>query len=447
MPATTSEKISFVRKYLFLFSLTALLQLSFLTKGQEVRRRWNNLNEIRREKFDLILPEVLRENNIDMWIIACREGIFDPLYKFLGEGYVAHNGYYIFTDRGGNRIERAVLGIDGYLLEEGKAYDYFGSESELKEFVEKRDPKRIGLNMSKDIGRADGLSYTARLELAQVLGKKYETRFVSAEKLASDFRSRHTSGELAVFGEAGNFSYTIAERALSNEVITPGITSLADVAWWMMDQLFKNSLESSFGMPSVYVTGPDGILATSNERIIQRGDILMIDWGVGLMGYYTDMKRIAYVLKDGETALPAGIANAFNQAVKARDVVKAAIKPGFPAQQNMDRIYKSLEENGFLRMKEFNKPGTSEKTDVMIGCHAVGDWGHGSGPSIAHFNPVQLTYMIRPTNLLSIELFAYTSLPEWGGRKLRIPLEDDAVVTDRGVEWIYPVNHKILLIR
>ncbi|MFZ9981904.1 MAG: M24 family metallopeptidase [Cyclobacteriaceae bacterium] len=436
--------VSILKSPAIIFLVFALYSVS---NAQEVRRRWNNLNEIRREKFDLILPQVMRENQIDMWIITCREGIFDPLYKFLGEGYVSHNGYYIFTDQGGDRIERAVLGIDGYLLVQGKAYDYFGDESELKEFVEKRKPSRIGLNYSKDIGRADGLSYSTRLELAQILGKKFESRFVSAEKLASDFRSRHTSGELVAFGEASNFSYTIAERALSNEVITPDITTLEDVAWWMMNKLFENNLESSFGMPSVYVTGPDGIAATSTDRIIRRGDIIMIDWGVGLMGYYTDMKRIAYVLKENETELPQGIGHAFDMAVRSRKVVKSAIKPGFTAQQNMDRIYAALEQDGFVRMKEFNKPGSSEKTDVMIGCHAVGDWGHGSGPSIAHFNPVQLTYQIKPTNLLSIELFAYTPLPEWGGKKLRIPLEDDAVVTERGVEWIYPVNQKIQLIR
>jgi Xaa-Pro aminopeptidase len=444
MKKSTLLSVTMVRLHAIVF---LVFVLSSVSTAQEVRRRWNNLNEIRREKFDLILPQVMRENQIDMWIITCREGIFDPLYKFLGEGYVSHNGYYIFTDKGGGRIERAVLGIDGYLLEQGKAYDYFGDESELKEYIEKRNPSRIGLNFSKDIGRADGLSYSTRLELAQILGKKYETRFVSAEKLASDFRSRHTSGELAAFGEAANFSYTIAERALSNEVITPGVTTLEDVAWWMMDRLFENNLESSFGMPSVYVTGPDGIAATSTDRIIRRGDIIMIDWGVGLMGYYTDMKRIAYVLKENETVLPAGIGHAFDMAARSRKVVKDAIKPGFTAQQNMDRIYTALEQDGFVRMKEFNKPGSTEKTDVMIGCHAVGDWGHGSGPSIAHFNPVQLTYQIRPTNLLSIELFAYTPLPEWGGKKLRIPLEDDAVVTERGVEWIYPVNQKVLLIK
>ncbi|MDZ7649805.1 MAG: hypothetical protein U5K54_23180 [Cytophagales bacterium] len=77
----------------------------------------------------------------------------------------------------------------------------------------------------------------------------------------------------------------------------------------------------------------------------------------------------------------------------------------------------------------------------------MGNWGHGIGPSIAEWNPVRFKYTVKPTNLLSIELFAYTPLPEWGGKKLRIPLEDDAVVTERGIEWLYPINQRVLLIK
>lgn len=410
-------------------------------------RRWRKMNQIRNDKFDLILPEVMRENNIDMWIIMNREGSFDPLYPDMGEGYVGKTGYYIFTDRGEQRIERSVLGISGYLLEEGRAYDHFGSEPELKAFVEERDPKRIGLNYSRAIGGADGLSYSGYLELVEILGPKYAERFVSAEKLVSDFRSRRVASEIAVYGEACELSYTIAERALSNEVITPNVTTLEDVAWWMKEQLFKHNLESSFGMPSVYVTGPRGVIATSNDRIIQRGDVIMIDWGVGLMNMYTDMKRIAYVLDEGETRVPPGIQNAFDQGVKVRDIIKETIKPGVTAQKAEDMIYEALTKAGFNKMKGFNQHTESDQTDVIIGCHSVGNWGHGVGPSIAFFNPERLNYEIKPTNLLSIELFAYTKVPEWGGFKLRVPLEDDAIVTERGVEWIYPINPKVLLIK
>ena len=427
-----------------------LLISLFLTMdafGQEAFRRWRKMNQIRNDKFDLVLPEVMRENDIDMWIIMNREGRFDPLYPDMGEGYVGSTGYYVFTDRGGERIERAALGIGGYLLKEGGAYDYFGSDLELKNYVEERDPKRIGLNYSKNIGGADGLSYSGYLELEEVLGDKYAARFVSAEKLVSDFRSRRVASEIAVFGEACELSYQIAEKAFSNEVITPGVTTLEDVAWWMKEQLFKHNLESSFGMPSVYITGVRGILATSTDRIIQRGDVLMIDWGVGLMNMYTDMKRMAYVLQEGETAVPPGIQNAFDKAVIVRNVIKKTIKPGMTAQQNEDAVYAALTEAGFNKMKGFNQFTEGDITDVIIGCHSVGNWGHGVGPSIAFFNPVRMGYEIKPSNLLSIELFAYTKVPEWGGKKLRVPLEDDAIVTERGVEWIYPVNPRVLVIK
>lgn len=428
-----------------LYSIILLISVNCFS--QESMRRWRKMNQVRNDKFDLVLPEAMRENNIDMWIITNREGNFDPLYSDMGEGYVGSTGYYIFTDKGGDRIERAVLGIGGYLLKEGGAFDYFGSQSELKAFVDARNPKKIGLNISKNFGGADGLTHSAYLELAEVLGKKYKDRFVSAEKLVSDFRSRRVVSEIAIYAEAGDLSYTIAERAFSNEVITPGVTTLEDVAWWMKEQQFKNNLGSSFGMPSVYITGPDGVEATSSDRIIQRGDVLMIDWGVGLMNMYTDMKRIAYVLKDGETRVPKGIQNAFDQGVKVRDIIKNTIKPEVTAQKAEDAVYAALTKAGFNKMKAFNQFTNLDKTDVIIGCHSVGNWGHGIGPSIAFFNPVRLGYVLKPTNLISIELFAYTKIPEWGGKKLRVPLEDDAVITERGIEWLYPINPRILVIK
>ncbi len=429
-----------------LFALLMLIT-SVTTYGQEAMRRWRKMNQVRNDKFDLVLPEAMRENTIDMWIVTNREGNLDPLYADMGEGYVGGNAYYIFTDTGEERIERAALGVGGYLLKEGGAYDYFGSADELKEFVTKRDPKKIGLNISKNFGGADGLTHSAYLELAELLGKKYADRFISAEKLVSDFRSRRVASELAIYGEAGELSYTIAEKAFSNEVITPGVTTLEDVAWWMKEQQFKNNLGSSFGMPSVYITGPDGVEATSSDRIIQRGDVLMIDWGVGLMNMFTDMKRIAYVLKEGETEVPAGIQNAFDQGVKVRDIIKKTIKPGVTAQKAEDAVYAALTKAGFNKMKSFNQFTDLDKTDVIIGCHSVGNWGHGIGPSIAFFNPVRLGYELKPSNLISIEFFAYTKIPEWGGKKLRVPLEDDAVITERGIEWLYPVNPRILVIK
>ncbi|HVS64883.1 MAG TPA: M24 family metallopeptidase [Thermoanaerobaculia bacterium] len=415
--------------------------------AQEARHRWERMNTIRQQKLDLVLPEVMRENGIDMWITMIREANYGTLWRDLGEGYAGTDGFYVFTDRGGERIERAALGISGYRIERSGAYDLFLPADALADFVRERDPQRIGVNTSRAIGPADTLSHTGWEQIRETLGEPWASRLVSAEKLVSDFRSRRVASEIAAFAEAGEISREIAERAFSNEVITPGVTSLEDVAWWISDQLLARGLDSSFGMPSIYVTGAEGIVATSNERIIQRGDLLMIDWGVGFLNLYTDMKRIAYVLREGETEAPAGFQHAFERARAARAVVVDSIVPGITAAEAERRIYANLEEAGFRRI-DFNQPTDDpESTDVVIGCHSVGNSGHGIGPSIAFFNPVRLQYELRPTNLLSIELFAYTAAPELGGAKVRIPLEDDAVVTERGVEWLYPPIDRILLIR
>ena len=416
--------------------------------GGEAQRRWETMNQIRKDKFDLVLPEVMRENNIDMWITVNREGYDDPLTEDFGKGYVGSYGYYIFTDRGGSRIERAALGIGTYLVEENGAYDIVTGNFDLKQFVSEREPKTIALNYSKNIGAADGLSHTSYKKLADTLGEKYSQRFVSAEKLASDFRSRRVATEIAAFAAAGEMSRKIAETAFSNEVITPGKTTLIEVAWWMREQQFENNLGTSFGMPSVYITGPDGFVALSNDHVIQRGDFLAIDWGVGYLNFYTDVKRHAYVLRDGETRLPDSFQKAFDNGRAVRDILKNNIRAGTTAGDTLNLLNAKINDSGFRVMEEFNQPTDDPKIiDVIIGCHSVGNLGHGIGPSIAWFNPERLTYMIKPSNMFSIELFAYTAIPEWGGKKLRIPLEDDAIVTDRGVEWLYPVNQKVLLIR
>jgi Xaa-Pro aminopeptidase len=297
------------------------------------------------------------------------------------------------------------------------------------------------------MGLADGLTHSLYQHIVKTLGAPFVDRIASAEKLVSDFSSRRVASEIVAFGEAGEIGRQIAERALSNEVITPGQTTLADVAWWIQDEQLRRGLGSSFEVPSIYITGPNGIEATSNDRVIQRGDLMMIDFGVGYLNTWTDQKRIAYVLKPGETAAPAWLQRAFDQALKVRDVVQRTIKPGKTAESALADINQALVRAGFKQMTTFNQPSNDASTEFIVGNHSVGDWGHGIGPSIAFFNPGRLKYEIRPTNLFSIELFAYTPADAWGGKKVRIPLEDDAIVTPRGIEWVYPVNQRILLVR
>lgn len=427
-------------------ALALILATSLPAPAQEARRRWEMQRQIRLDKFEQVLPRAMRDNKIDMWIVAVKENHYDPLWNDLGRGYISGIGYYLFSDRGGDRIERIALGPSGYLIEQSGAYDQILPASRLAALVKERNPSRIGVNMSDEIGPADGLSATMLAHLKKTLGEPYASRLVSAEKLVSDFRSGRVASEIVAFGEAAGIAIQMAERALSNEVITPGKTTLEDVAWWLQDRLLERGLGSEFDMPSIYVTGPNGIVATSTDRIIQPGDVMMIDWGVQLMNFGTDVKRVAYVLKPGETVAPRSIQNAFDKAIAVRDVLKKAIKPGLSADQTMKQMDAALAAAGY-GVIEFNRPNADDRTDVVYGFHPVGNTGHDIGPSMTTWQPLQRTFVLRTQHIFSFEYFAYTPIPEWGGAKLRIPIEDDAILMEDGIQFLHPANYRLLIVK
>jgi Xaa-Pro aminopeptidase len=436
------------RQIIALAALAVALPLVAVTSSdaQEARRRWEMQRQIRLDKFEQILPVAMRNAGIDMWVVAVKENHADPLWEDLGRGYVSGIGYYVFTDRGRDRIERAALGPTGYLIEQSGAYDLAAPAATFAAFVRERNPKRIGVNMSDEIGPADGLTYTMHRHLVKILGEPYASRLVSAERLVSEFRSRRVASEIVAFGEASGIAIQLAERALSNEVITPGRTTLEDVAWWMQDRLLERGLGSEFDMPSVYITGPEGIAATSTARIIQPGDVVMIDWGVQLMNFGTDVKRVAYVLKEGEASPPKSIQQAFDKAIAVRDVLKKAIKPGVRADETMKAMDAALAAAGY-GVIEFNKPTADDRTDVVYGFHPVGNTGHDIGPSLTTWQPLQRTFTMHLQHLFAFEFFAYSPIAEWGGRKLRIPIEDDAILMEHGIQFVHPANYRLLVIR
>jgi Xaa-Pro aminopeptidase len=415
---------------------------------ENVRERWEQQCLMRQEKLDRILPEVMRENGIDMWIVAERDGAYDPNADLLGGGYSNGIGYYVFTDRSAGRIERTTFRIEGPELNDCRSYDTIGSTQELRKFVAERDPKRIAINTATEIGAADGLSYSVHQHLVDELGPSYAKRLISAEKLVSDFRSRHVVSEIAAFAQAGEYSRALVQRGLSNEVITPDKTTLRDVAWWLRQQQVNHGLGTSFGQPSVYVLGP-GVRHISDDHIIRHGELLAVDWGVVYEGQYTDMKRLAYVLKSGEDAPPPGVQHAFDKGVAVRTMIYQTIKPGVTAGATLKLLNEKVAAMpGYHADEKWNHPiEDSSVTDVFIGSHSTGDLGHGSGPSIADFNSLQMAFLVRPTNFFAIEFFSYSNIPEWGPKKVTLPLEDDAIVTERGVEWPYPPNDHLLLVK
>ncbi len=246
-------------RIIFTFLSTFFIIHGLSAQTLESDKMLDLLDLIRNEKFDNVLPQAMRDNNIDMWIQVMgtkngEEGNLDPLRLDLG----SNTGTFIFTDRGGDRIERAVMGRISATVRNSRAYDILGSDSDLKQFVSERDPRRIAVNFSETIPVADGISYTDYLKLTKILGDGYAERIVSAENLITDFRSRRVMSEIVYFGELCKETVSVMEKAFT--IIEPGVTTLKDIFRWLVNQNMTRGFDSMFQflLPGVFVRDQDG---------------------------------------------------------------------------------------------------------------------------------------------------------------------------------------------
>jgi Xaa-Pro aminopeptidase len=291
--------------------------------------------------------------------------------------------------------------------------------SDLTEFVAERDPKRIAINISEWLTHTDSLSHTGYLKLVELLGKKYTERLISSENVITDFRVRRVQAEIVAFAKACEIQRQIMETALKS--IKPGVTTREELAWWAQDQLLMHGLPMSYlgvGMPGI---SHSELSERSETRkpgyAFQRGDLISWDWGIKYLNFGTDYKRKAYILKEGETSLPDGLRNAWDRGLKAREIIEAL--------------------------------GDSEISGFSIDCHCVGNTGNSQiavGPSMAPFRQGRAHLVIRPNNLIAFEFMVHTWIPEWK-RRLSINFEDNAIVTGRGIEALYPRNEQIIIVQ
>jgi len=470
-----------------LFFFAALLTAP-ATSAQQItqtaRERSEILHLIRKEKLDLILPGAMRDNNIDMWIHVVRAGDADPMRVHFGE----ISGYAIFTDRGGDRIERALFGGGGHpdlfdifgsreIAMAIDGYDYgrqdFSVYDELRRFVTERDPEVIAVNTSDWLAIADGISHSQYVKLERILGPEYSSRMMSAENLITDFRARRVQREIIAFSNALEMHRQILERALSTEVIEPGVTTLGEIGWWVREQFAARGLdfdnEMGVSIPRILYSAVSEPIDPPDVRwwihhddyVIQRGDFLTFDVGVRYLDYFaTDYKRNAYVLRGGEETVPESIQHAYDQAIAARAIIREQIEVGKTAEQTLADIVAALEAADYI-YTPFNDIGTEdylrvqealineERSGFSIDLHSQGNNG-GSlvtvGPSVAPFRLDRSHLIIQENHFFSFETVVHTNLPERPGFPVSINIEGNHIVTGLGVEYLHPPNERILLI-
>ena len=410
-------------------------------------------------RLERVLPRLMREQGVDLWIVPVREYNEDPVFFSLVSPTTMaarRRTIYLFHDRGPEHgVERLAIGgsSQGGLYEvirdpaaamgtagaQRRAAEPFGPEQWrlLTPLVQARDPGTIAVNISHDHAFSDGLSAGEWEQLESALGAEYAQRVVRRELLALQYIEERLPEMLPTYRRMQELVHELIATAFSAEVITPGTTRSADVVWWLRQRVNDLGLGSWF-QPSVTVQRAGVEMGDSAAPVIARGDVLHVDFGITALGLNTDTQHMGYVLRAGESAPPAGLERALARGHRLQEILLAEMEPGRTGNEVLGRA--------LARMR-------AEGIDGSIYSHPIGDHGHGAGSLIGLWDrqegvPARGDVPLRPNTWFSIELQAAVPVPEWNDQPVRIALEEDAQIDGAGARhWILRRQERFHLVR
>ena len=443
-------------------AITSALFVACLTPSSEAQERpFGTLREqaaIRQawlfERVETVLPRLMREHGVQMWVVPMREYNEDPVFRGIAgpTTFAARRrSVYIFVDRGPTAgVERLAIGgtsqggvFDAPRMTEkapdGRPREFWGPKQwgVVADIIREREPRNIAVNISHALNFADGLTAGEWEQMQDALGPDYVSRIVRAEHLALDFLAIHTPSMDSIYREMEILVHEIITTAFSERVITPGTTTTADVVWWMRQRVNDLGLGSWF-QPSVSIQRSGVSMADSTAPVIERGDVLHCDFGIVALGLNTDTQHMAYVLRERESAPPDGLVQALHNANTLQDLLLAEMRPG--------RTGNEILHSALAAMEAANIDGT-------IYTHPIGFHGHGAGPLIGLWDrqdgvPGRGDVPIRAGTWHSIELQASTPVAEWDGQPVRMMLEEEAALGHDGqMRWVLKRQDQFHLVR
>lgn len=384
-----------------------------------------------------LLPKLMSETELDMWLVINREYAEDPVYYTLvpQPTFAARRTtMLVFHRLEDGSIER--LSVNRYPLGEPYESAWAGGELDaqwqaLADLIAEKDPQRIGINVSRDWPVADGLTHGLQQRLAEVLPSELQERLVSAEELVVRWVETRTAEEIEVYPQVVSLARAVIAEAFSNRVITPGVTTTEDVAWFIRERFAELQLPVWF-MP--YVTlqrngqgcTDDQPFCGQSGKTIQRGDVIHTDVGICYLKLCTDTQELGYVLNFGETEVPAEFQAALAVGNKWQDHLTDAFKVGRTGNEVLEATIAKT---------------TAESMITSTYTHPLGFYGHAPGPTIGMWDnqgptAIRGDWPLYANTAYAIEGNAKVPLEMWNGQNVQIMLEQSALFDGEKVTYL-----------
>jgi len=392
---------------------------SYRQRVLPLRQRMEVYNGWLKKRLETLLPRLMDECGIEMWLVIAREYNEDPVIMSLlpEPNLYARRRTILVFHRKPDKVDRLAVYRYGF----GDFYEgVWDPEKEeqyecLARIIRERNPKNVGINVSETWSFGDGLTHGEYTQLVGALGD-LSSKLTSAETLCVRWLETRIAEELETYPTLVELTHAIVQEAFSSKLITPGVTSTDDLQWWMRQRMLDLGVEMWFPATVDLQGHGDPHDAKEKRAVIKRGDLLHCDIGFYYLGLATDIQQNAYVLRPGETDAPQGLRDALADGNRLQDHHAEAMKTGRTG-------------NEVLRLALDN--AKKEGINPSIYTHPIGVHGHAAGPPVGLWDqqggvPGRGDHPLHPDTCYAIELNAKKRVPEWGDQEVRMSLEQDA---------------------
>jgi Xaa-Pro aminopeptidase len=401
------------------------------------------------DRITNLLPQLMTETGIDMWVVMSREYNEDPVIRTLlpSTWMAARRRTILVMYQAAPNAAVETYAVARYDV--GKAFKRaWDPEAQpdqwdaLMTLISEKSPKKIGLNYAKDYGHADGLTQNEYQNFMEYLPANLKGNVTSAQTLAVRWLETRTPAEMASYKHIQEVAHHIIQEGLSERVITPGVTTTEDVVWWYREKIKEMKLDTWFH-PSVDIQRADpanseqsrNFATKAAETTILPGDLLHIDFGITYLRLNTDTQELAYVLKAGETEVPNYLQEVFKSGNRVQDLLTQNYITG---------------RTGNDILRETRKMMDAEGLRGSIYTHPLGFYGHSAGPTIGMWDNQGDTkgagdFPLHAMTGYAIELNAVVFVKEWN-KDVRIMLEEGALFDGEKVVYYNGRQKSILAI-
>ncbi|WP_257454864.1 M24 family metallopeptidase [Archangium lipolyticum] len=394
-------------------------------------------------RHELLLP-MMRRHGVGMWIIVNEEFHDDPLTPCVAppRPYMGNRDLFVFIDAGEQGLKKYALTdyVEENVARFFESLDAGGQQEALAVLYKQYRPKTIALGIGGKRGVTRSLTRDSYTFLVESLGSEAEARFMSAAPLIEEYLDTRLPEELEHYRAMVVLTEELVRRALSAEVVKPGVTRVGDVRRWLYDELWRLGLVTWF-QPDLRVQrrgqgngSSRGFLAVAREDVlIQRGDLLHVDFGLSFLGLHTDWQKMAYVLREGERDAPEGLKRALANTNVLQDALVRLSRPGRSSAEVYEAVMAEMKQKGI---------------QAQVYSHPLGNQGHALGASIdfRSASRKQEPKPLREGSYIAIELNTRTAVPEWDGQEVYAMEEDPAYLTREGWRFFVPRQEAYYLI-